>query len=238
MSQQGFFARLGNLWRGFIGLWIGRREARNPEAVYEAAISERIQQYDKLKKAVSGVVYLRNKLASELERKSVELKEIREQLAVAVDKEEDEVALVLIQRKDELEKDIERVQGELDSTTGEAEEAKQSLIQFQGQIEELRREKEAMLARLATAQARHTIQQQLDMLSPEADVRALETVREHINRLNAEVDVAKELGDQSLTQKIRKIKQETAHTSARAELDELKKASQAQKAGQKVEKTI
>jgi phage shock protein A len=238
MSQQGFFARLSNLWSGFIGLWIGRREASNPEAVYEAAIAERIQQYYGLTKAVAGVVALRNKLAQELEGKSRELKEIKEQIAVALDRNEDEVALILIQRKEELEKDIVRVQSDLQKSQEEAEEAKRSMIQFQGQIEELKREKETMLARLATARARHAIQQQLDSLSPEADVRALESVRDHINRLNAEVDVAREVSDQSLTEKIRKIRSDTANASARAQLEELKKARQAQREAQKVEKTI
>ena len=40
-----FLARLSNLVRGLLGQWIGRREHKNPGAVYEAAIQERIDQY-------------------------------------------------------------------------------------------------------------------------------------------------------------------------------------------------
>ena len=40
----GFFDRLANVWRGFLSLWISDIEARNPEAVYEAAIDERVRQ--------------------------------------------------------------------------------------------------------------------------------------------------------------------------------------------------
>ena len=54
----GFFQRLANLWNGFLSLWVSEAEARNPEAVYEAAINERVKKHKELKKAVSGIVYL------------------------------------------------------------------------------------------------------------------------------------------------------------------------------------
>ena len=63
----GFFDRLANVWKGFLSLWVSDIESRNPEAVYEAAIDERVRKHRDLKKAVSGIVYLRNKLSNELE---------------------------------------------------------------------------------------------------------------------------------------------------------------------------
>ena len=36
-----FFARLRNLVSGLLGQWIGRREHKNPGAIYEAAIQEK-----------------------------------------------------------------------------------------------------------------------------------------------------------------------------------------------------
>ena len=76
----GFFDRLGQVWKGFLSLWISDIENRNPEAVYESAIDERIRKHGELKKAVSGIVYLRNKLSTELEEKERELKEVLTQL--------------------------------------------------------------------------------------------------------------------------------------------------------------
>ena len=61
-----FFARVRNLVRGVLGQWVGQRERRNPEAVYEAAIQERLEQYGKLRGAAAGVLYMRTKLAKEL----------------------------------------------------------------------------------------------------------------------------------------------------------------------------
>ena len=96
----GFFERLANVWKGFLSLWVSDVESRNPDAVYEAAINERVKKHLELKKAVSGIVYLRNKLSAELEQAEKELKEVMTQLPIAVEEGEDEVAIVLIQRKD------------------------------------------------------------------------------------------------------------------------------------------
>src|SRR5208337_5239261 len=97
-----FFTRIFSLIGGKLSRWLKTREARDPEAVYEAAISERLRRYNQLKTAAAGVIYMRNKLARELKQKSVELTEVAEQAAQAADMNEDECALILLRRKHEL----------------------------------------------------------------------------------------------------------------------------------------
>ena len=236
----GFFSRVGNLWKGFWGLFISDMEANNAEAVYESAIEERIQKHRELKKAVSGIVYLRNKLSTELEQKQAALAEIQPQIPVAIEEGEDEAALVLIQKKDELNTAISQIQTELEKVSTQADEAKAGLVAFQGEIEKLKREKHEMLAKKANAEARIQIQETLDGLSTDADIRALENVREGIDKLQAEADVGAELDDSNLDAKLDEIKSKTATASAKAQLDEMKKQMAAQKAAKegKVEKTI
>ena len=238
----GFFDRLANIWRGFLSLWVSDIESRNPEAVYESAIDDRVRKHRDLKKAVSGIVYLRNKLSTELESKERELKEVMGQLPVAIDDGEDEVALLLIQKKDELTGRIETLSAELKKVSDQAEEAKAGLLAFQGEIEKLKREKEQMLAKKANAEARIRIQETLDGLSTEADVKALENVREHISKLHAEADIGSEIQGDSLDAKLKKIKDKAANSSARNQLEEMKRQMQARKAvvaeGAGVKKTI
>ena len=238
----GFFDRLANIWRGFLSLWVSDIESRNPEAVYESAIDDRVRKHRDLKKAVSGIVYLRNKLSTELETKERELKEVMGQLPVAIDDGEDEVALLLIQKKDELTARIETLSAELRKVSEQAEEAKGGLLAFQGEIEKLKREKEQMLAKKASAEARIRIQETLDGLSTEADVKALENVREHISKLHAEADIGSEIQGDSLDAKLKKIKDKAANSSARNQLEEMKRQMQARKAvvaeGAGVKKTI
>ena len=226
----GFFQRLGNVWRGFLSLWISNVETRNPEAVYESAIEERVRKHKELKKAVSGIVYLRNKLSSELEQKETELREVMAQIPVAVEEGEDEVALVLIQKKDELTSSIESLSAELKKVSSQAEDAKASLLAFQADIEKLKREKEEMIAKQANAEARIQIQETLSGLSTDADIKALDNVREHISKLEAEADVGGEIQGESLDNKLDRIRERAASASARNQLDELKRQMQSRQA--------
>jgi len=238
----GFFDRLANVWRGFLSLWVSDIENRNPEAVYESAIDERVRKHRDLKKAVSGIVYLRNKLSTELEAKERALKDVMNQLPIAIEDGEDEVALVLIQKKDELTASIESLSAEMKKVSEQAEDAKSGLLAFQGDIEKLKREKDQMLAAKANAEARIQIQETLDGLSTEADVKALDNVREHIQKLQAEADIGSEIQGESLDAKLAKIKDKAANSSARAQLKEMKRQMdarrQAESEGGGVKKTI
>jgi phage shock protein A len=219
-----FLARMQNLIRGVLGQWLGRREQRNPEAVYEAAIQERLEQYGKLRQAAAGVLYARTKLSKEMQLKSTELARVDKQLDIAVDHDDDAAALVLISRRDALRAEVERLAGELGELTGEAETAKKNLTAFQQEIARLREEKVRMIARLANAQARLRLQETLNGLSTDADIRALEGVRDHINQLVAEVQVARDTSDTDLERRLGKIREAEADAAARAQLDELKRA--------------
>lgn len=219
----GFFERIGNLISGFFSNIMGTAEKSNPEVVYEAAINERIKRHGELKKAVSGIVYLRNKLESEREQKTKELADINAQLPVAIESGDDEVALLLLQKQSELEKALVEVTAGLEKVSVQAEDAKEGLVSFAGEIQKLKRERDEMLAKKATAEARIKIQASLDGLSTDADIKALENVREHIQKLHAEADVGQEVKDSSLDTRLKAIKAKTGDAQARSQLDELKR---------------
>ena len=216
--------RVWNLLRGLAARWVGRREQRHPDAVYVSAIEERVTQYAKLREAAAGIIYLRSKLAKELERESAELGRVGRQLEIAVERDDDVVALHLIGRRDTLGAEVTRLTAELTELTKEAEGAKQNLVTFQREIARLREERVRMLARLASAKARLRFQTTLNGLSPDADIRALEEVRDHINRLVAETQVSRDLGDTELEKRLGRIREAEAESAARAQLDELKRS--------------
>lgn len=216
--------RIWNLLGGTLAGWIARRETRNPAAVYEAAINERMALYGKLRAAAAGVLYLRSKLGREAEQKTAEMERVRQQLDVALERDDDAAALVLIGRRDGLARDLERVQGELAQLTTEADAAKQNLVAFQGDILRLRDEKVRVLARLTNARARLRLQETLRGLDTEADVRALEEVRAHVERLVAETQLGRDGADGELTRRLDVIAEAATDAAARAELAELKRA--------------
>ena len=117
-----FFRRLTSLFGGKFTRWLKTRESRDPEAVYEAAIADRVQRYQQLKTAAAGVIYMRTKLESRAEAKSPPSSpRSQEQAGQAVDINEDQCALILIRRKHELEPEVARLKDELAQLTAEAE---------------------------------------------------------------------------------------------------------------------
>lgn len=235
-----FFSRLFNVIKAFFGSFVGSIEAKNPELVYEAAIQERLSKQKELKKAVSGIVFLRNKTENELKEKEEELLEIDAQLGVALEEGEDEVALVLLERKNELEPAIVALEKDLENVRRQAEQSMDALNAFREDIKKLKREKEEMLAKAKTAEARIKIQESLDGLSIDADTQALENVRSHIHKKVAEADVGSEIEDNSVERKLEKIRAKTGTAKARSQLEKLKKmrAAKAGAKGLNLKKTI
>ena len=118
-----FFARVYNLGKGMLAQWVRRRENRNPAAVYEAAIQERSNRYQTLRAAAAGVLYVRGKLATQLENNSTELARLRRQLEIAVDRDDDAAALALLGHRDAVSAEVERLTRELAELETEAEAA-------------------------------------------------------------------------------------------------------------------
>jgi phage shock protein A len=195
--RRGLLGRLKGLLEGLFATWVRDRETRSPEAVYEQAIRERTRQYRELKQAVSGILYMRHKLEREIRERRTELTRLQADIARAVRRGDDEVALVLIPQK--------------------------NLIRFRSAIRSLEREKVRALATLANAQARWRIQEALRGLSVDSEMEALESVREHISRLVAENRLDGELEDAGLQARMQEIREEARTEAARRELDELKR---------------
>ncbi len=223
--RPGLLARFAGLLRGRFASWLRDREERSPRAVYEQAIDARRKQYREIKQAVAGVLYMRARIEHELSERRAELARTIEDLRRAVAHDEDESALALMARRDQLQNELEHAQRELDELRNEAEEAKGNLVRFREEIRGLEREKGRALAALANAAARRRVQETLAGLSVDADLRALEHVREHVARLRNEVGLEREIGEASgLGERLRAIRDEAREDAARRELEAMKRA--------------
>src|SRR3954447_4198794 len=101
----GFFTRLSNLWKGFVSLWISDIEKEHPEIAYENAINSMIEKYSKLKKATAAIIRRREEVSERLAMQTKELAGVSNDLNVAVETNQDDLAVVLIQKKNMLEKE-------------------------------------------------------------------------------------------------------------------------------------
>ncbi len=232
MADVGLFRRLGNLWRGFLSLWIADVEKQHPEIAYENAINSMVEKFARLKTATAAIIRRREDIDTRNIRATSDLAEAEAQLAVAVETNQDDLAVVLIQKKNELTKELADLRGELDVAQKDADSAKASLINVQAEIKKLKAERDTQLAKLQSAQARIKIQEQLDGLSVDAEVKALDVVRDHIKTTIAEANLGRELSESSLDARLATLKNQAGDVQARQQLAELKAKRAAQQAAQ------
>ena len=127
---------------------------------------------------------------------------------------------------------MKELSGDLDLAQKDAESAKNSLMSVQGEIKKLKAERDTMLARMQSAQARLKIQEQLDGLSVDAEVKALENVRDHIKTTVAAANLGKELSETSLDGRLAALKTQAGDVQAKQQLAELKAKRAAAQAAQ------
>jgi phage shock protein A len=223
-----FFGRVANLWKGFLSIWISDIEKEHPEIAYENAINSMIQKYAKLKSATAAIIRRREDLDERYKKATADLAQTEAELNTAVETNQDDLAVVLIQKKNQLTAEISELKTDMQSAHSDAESAKSSLISVQSEIKKLKAERDSMLAKMQSAQARMKIHEQLDGLSVDDEVRALDNVRNHIKNTIAEANLTKELSDSSLDARLAGLRNQVGDVQARQELEALKARKAAQ----------
>src|SRR5689334_16255010 len=224
------FKRLANLWKGFLSLWISDIEKEHPEIAYENAINSMVEKYSKLKTATAGIIRRREELDERYKRATTELAQTEAELETAVSTDQDDLAVILIQKKNQLAVDVAELKTEMESARTDADSAKNSLLGVQSEIRKLQSERDSMLAKMQSAQARIKVQEQLDGLSVDAEVKALDNVRQHIKTTIAEANLGKELSESSLDSRLAALHNQTGDVQAKQELAALKAKKAAQQA--------
>ncbi len=226
------FKRLTNLWRGFLSLWISDIEKEHPEIAYENAINSMVEKYSKLKSATAAIIRRREELDDRYKRATKELAQTEAELDTAVATNQDDLAVILIQKKNELTTEVNDLKTEMETARADADSAKTSLLSVQSEIRKLQSERDSMLAKMQSAQARIKVQEQLDGLSVDAEVKALDNVRQHIKTTIAEANLGKELSESSLDSRLAALRNQTGDVTARQQLAELKAKKSAQQNAQ------
>jgi phage shock protein A len=224
MANNAIFARLANLWTGFISLWVSDVEKAHPEIAYQNAIASMIEKYTQLKAATGAIIARRQEITSRLESQERELASVAADLETALATNQDDLAVVLIQKKNALDAAIAELRVEAQQATTDADNAKDSLMQVKSEIDKLKAEKDRMLAQMHSAQARLKIQGQLDGLSVDAEVQALGAVRDHIKGQVAQANLGSELHESDLDVRLNKLRQSSGAVTVKAQLEAMKQA--------------
>lgn len=229
----GVISRLSNLWKGFLSIWISDIEKEHPEIAYENAINAMIGRYAKLKGATAAIIRRREDLDERFKKANTDLAQTEAELNTAVETNQDDLAVILIQKKNQLTIDVADLKTDMESARSDADSAKQSLLSVQTEIRKLKGERDSMLAKMQSAQARLKIQESLEGLSVDDEVRALDNVRTHIKNTIAEANLGKELSDSSLDSRLAGLRSQVGDVQAKQELAAIKARKAAQQQGQK-----
>lgn len=230
MANNAIMSRLWNLWTGFVALWVTDIEKEHPEIAYQNSIASMTEKYSKLKQASGRIIARRLDVEGRLQTSRAELAQVTTQLNTALATNQDDLALVLIQKKNALDEDIKGLEADFAEADKDAEEAKASLLDMKGEIDRLKAEKDRMIAKFQSAQARIKIQESLDGLSIDAEVQALAGVRDHIKGRVAEAKLGSELRESDLDQRLKTLNRSAGAVTARAQLEQMKKAMEANNA--------
>jgi phage shock protein A len=225
------FSRLANLVRGFLSLFVTGLEQQHPEIAYENAINTMIEKYNKLKNATAGLIRLREDAADRLQKAQAQQVQLAAMLEQAMATGQDDLAVELIERKDAVDAEIASLQAEMQAAEKDVETAKNALTEVKGEIGKLRAEKDRMLAKMQSAQARTRINEQLEGLSVDAELRALENVRTGIKNTIAQAKLGDELRESDLDTRLKVLQAGSAKATARAKLEAMKKERAGQAAG-------
>ncbi|MBT3221396.1 MAG: hypothetical protein HN348_20115 [Proteobacteria bacterium] len=210
--------------------WIGSLETRNPEAVYESAIKQQREAIVRNKDVFTSCIVRRNRLSNELEELERALRQVMVDLPAAIDNGDDETALVMIQRKDDLVTKLETLTTHLDQAKEDVATAKTAVELTKQNLDTLTREKTQAIAELRVAQARIAVQNANDAFSDDPGARGLTSVRESIERLDSQAHGG--ALDSEGRAKVRAHEKRSAELQARAELNRLKAAHGAPKSGE------
>lgn len=227
MANNAITGRLWNLWTGFLALWVTDIEKEHPEIAYQNSIQSMIEKYSKLKAASGRIIARKLDVEGRLQTAKAELAKVTTQLNAALATNQDDLAMVLIQKKNALAEDLTTLESDYTEAEKDAEEAKAALLDMKGEIDRLKAEKDRMIAKFHSAEARVKIQESLDGLSIDAEVQALAGVREHIKGRVAEAKLGSELRESDLDVRLKTLNRTAGAVTARAQLEEMKRAQAA-----------
>jgi phage shock protein A len=214
--------RVWNLIKGFFGLFVSKVEQEHPEIVYQNSIDSLTQKAVQLRQAAASIIRRRDEIEERYENKTREAKEVEAQLSVAIQNGDEEVGTLLVEKKDVLDVEVAELQRDMEQARNDANDVKSALLKIQAEREKLVAEKDRMIGKLASAQARVKIQEQLDGLSLDSDVKALDNVRTHIKNKIAEANLGKELSESSLDARLEKIKSQVGSVQAQTKFQQMR----------------
>lgn len=181
----GIFDRIKQSVKGTAEGLVRGIEERNPDAVYEAAIDGQIASVADLKDRVAAMMVQRDREAERIAALEAEELQLAEGLRGALADDDDETALVLQVRREEVADELATRRAALETLAAQVREGQAGIVAGREGTTGLKREKESMLAQRAAADAALQIQDAVSGIGADPTSRALASVREAVGVLES-----------------------------------------------------
>jgi len=233
-------AVIGRFWNFVKGLfWQGQRslEQGNPEAVYEMAIQKMKGNYQQMQTAVGRLAAERNRLRGVIEKKSKQLAAIEEDLegalgeAQAGNESANEIGEDLLREKESLEGEIATVKKELTASETLVTDYMGKLRRIEGQTKEMESKKDAMIAKLHSANARKAFNDMVSGMSTSSEEAAVGDIEKYIEGVAAQADITDEMSGETREEKRRKLRDAATARGSKSKFQAMLEARQGGGAG-------
>ncbi|MBN1610921.1 MAG: PspA/IM30 family protein [Polyangiaceae bacterium] len=206
-------ARFWNFVRGLF--WQGQRslEQANPEAVYEMAIRKMKSQYQQMHAAVGRLAAERNRIRNLVATKQGQLQEVERDLegalleAQAQNPDAMELGEDLVNEKEALEAELGTLRQELAASEQLVSDYLGKLRQIESKTQAMESKKDAMIAKLHSAQARKAFGDMVSGMSTSAEESAVSDIDKYIEGVAAQADISDEMSGATREEKRRKLRE-------------------------------
>jgi len=206
----GIFNRINTLFKSNVNDMISKAE--DPEKMVNQMIIDMSEQYSKAKSEVANTVAEEKKLKRSLEEQEAKVKEWTRKAELAVEKGDDQLALVALGKKNEFQSLADQFRTQYEVQKQANNKLKASLKDLADKIEEAKRKKSLIIAKSKRAEAQQAIQKTMSSLSDKSAydtfARMEEKANDLENRALAELELNDMLGDTELEDQFSKLEDE------------------------------
>src|SRR5262245_58327739 len=233
-------AVLGRFWNFVKGLfWQGQKslEQANPEAVYEMAIQKMKQNYQEMQTAVGRLAAERNRLRGLIEKKNKQLSALNEDLegalaeASAGNASATEIGEDIVHEKEAVEGELATVKQELAASEALVSDYMGKLRRLEGQTKEMESKRDAMIAKLHSANARKAFNDMVSGMSTSAEEAAVGDIDKYIEGVAAQADISDEMSGETREEKRRKLRDQATARGTKSKFQAMLEARQGGAAG-------
>jgi phage shock protein A len=225
----------GRFWNFVKGMfWQGQRslEQANPEAVYEMAIQKMKSNYQQMQTAVGRLAAERNRLRSLVDKKTAQLGEVDRDLEAALaeasagNAQGNEIGEDLVNEKEALQGEIAQVRKELTASESLVADYLTKLRSIESQTKQMESHRDAMIAKLSSANARKAFSDMVSGMSTSSEEAAVGDIDKYIEGTSAQADIADEMSGETRDEKRRKLREQATARQSKSKFQAMLESRQ------------